>query len=799
VTFHPGQWLRSIASRIATRGRGQATPGAEQQPDPGLHARAQALLREGRGDDAEPLLRQLSSQYPNDANLLLQLGGIEARRGRFEQAIALIEQALRLAPDKGEAQGALGNCLKASGRHGEALTAYARALALRPDDADAWSNQGEVLLELGRLDDALQSLDRALALQPAHASALSNRAEALVHQGFALRSMTRYPDALAMFDAALRADGTCVSAWVCRGVVLRDLHRLPEALDCFGRALALNPACIDALINRGVVFEDCQRLEDALATYDEALRLQPRHAPAHYNRGLTLNKLRRREEALASYNAAIAADPAYAPALLNRADLLLQFKQGEAAAADFERLAAVDPQHPYVWGHLARARMSSCDWTALTHVKAQITEDIRQGRRAIDPFHAVGLLSEPALLKRCSQTLIEHQFPPRAPVTPSATARADVKIRIGYAAGEFREHATSYLMAELFERHDRGRFELIAFDNGWDDGSAIRQRLDRAFTPIIDISRMTDDEAAAEIARRRVDILVDLNGHVGLKRTGVFSRRPAPIQVNWLGFPGTTGAPYMDYLIGDPLVTPPEHDAYYTEKVVRLPDTYQPNDARRAVGDDVPSRSDAGLPETGFVYCCFNDHYKITPDVFDVWMRLLARTPGSVLWLLEGDAAAARNLRIEAATRGITPEQLVFAPRMKLASHLARHALADLFVDTLPYNAHTTASDALWAGLPLVTCLGHSFAGRVAASLLHAIGLPELVTRNLDEYEALALKLATMPALLADVRTRLRRNRDTHPLFDCARFTQHLESAYLRMHERYLNGEAPISFDVAMQ
>ena len=354
-------------------------------------------------------------------------------------------------------------------------------------------------------------------------------------------------------------------------------------------------------------------------------------------------------------------------------------------------------------------------------------------------------------------------------------------------------------MAELFERHDKNRFELFAFDNGWDDASEMRDRIEKAFTEIVDITRLSDLGAAALIKQKQIDILVDLNGYFGLAREGIFSHRPCPVQVNYLGFPGTLGVDYMDYILADRHVIPPEHAAFYAEKVVYLPDTYQVNDSRRAIAERTPTRAEVRLPETGFVFCCFNNNYKITPDVFDVWMRLLRNVRDSVLWLLEDNPLASSNLRREAEERGVAPERLVFAPRLKPDEHLARHALADLFLDTLPCNAHTTASDALWAGLPLLTCMGGTFPGRVAGSLLNAVGLPELITHDLESYEARALELASTPPMLIDLRTRLARNRLTHPLFDTDRFRRHIESAYVTMWERYRRSDPPESFAVRPQ
>ena len=367
---------------------------------------------------------------------------------------------------------------------------------------------------------------------------------------------------------------------------------------------------------------------------------------------------------------------------------------------------------------------------------------------------------------------------------------------MGYVSGEFRAQATQYLAAGLYERHDRGEFEIIAFDNGQSDGSAMRQRLEAAFDRVIDISRLTDREAAELILSEEIDIAVNLNGYFGRERMGVFALRPAPVQVNYLGFPGTLGAPYIDYILADRIVIPDEDRRYYSEQVVWLPDCYQVNDDKRAGPGAPPPRGAEGLPENAFVFCNFNQSYKLTPQMFGLWMRLLKQVEGSVLWLMEGNAAFPLHLRQEAERQGVAGSRLVFAPALPLDRHLARLSLADLFLDSLPYNAHTTASDALWAGVPLLTCPGHAFAGRVAASLLTAVGLPELIAADLDAYEALALRLAGDPGLLRSFRGRLAQNRATQPLFDTDRFRRHIEAAYRQMWEIAQRGEAPRHFAV---
>jgi predicted O-linked N-acetylglucosamine transferase (SPINDLY family) len=352
-------------------------------------------------------------------------------------------------------------------------------------------------------------------------------------------------------------------------------------------------------------------------------------------------------------------------------------------------------------------------------------------------------------------------------------------------------------MAGVFEHHKRLHFDTFAISFGPDDGSDMRRRLERAFDTFIDVSTKTDEQIATLLRAHSIDIAVDLKGFTQHSRPEIFAQRVAPIQVNYLGYPGTTGADYMDYIIADRIVIPEEHQRFYSEKVVYLPDSYQCNDSARAIAQDTPSRAALGLPEQGFVFCCFNANYKITPAVFDIWMRLLDRAEGSVLWLLQSNASAARHLRREAERRNIKADRLIFAPPLPLAEHLARLRAADLFLDTLPCGAHTTASDALWAGLPVLTELGDSFAGRVAASLLHAVGLPDLVTQSGKDYEAKAFTLATDRAALAAVRERLQHNRDRYPLFDTYRFTRYLDAAFKEMMQRHRRGEPPAAIDLA--
>jgi protein O-GlcNAc transferase len=412
------------------------------------------------------------------------------------------------------------------------------------------------------------------------------------------------------------------------------------------------------------------------------------------------------------------------------------------------------------------------------------------------PFENVAVSGSPRDQLECARLWIGDTCPARATPLWSGQRYRHDRIRLAYLSADFHEHAIAYLVAGLFEQHDRTRFDTIGISFCPDRDSEIRTRLKSSVGRFIDVRNKTDLEAAALLRDMEVDVAVDLTGLTGGSRPGMLALRPAPIQVNYLGYPGTMGADYIDYVIADRTVIPESDRPHYSEKVVYLPDTYAAADSRRRIADPTTSRAEAGLPETGFVFCSFNNSYKITPCMFDIWMRLLREIDGSVLWLLAADEAAVANLRREASARGVAADRLVFAQRTPVADHLARHALADLFLDTLPYNAHTTASDALWAGLPLVTCPGSTFAGRVAASLLNAVGLPEFVTHSLEDYAALALRLARDCDFLTATKSKLAQNRGTHPLFDTARFTRNIEAAYERMWALFQNGEPAAGFDV---
>jgi predicted O-linked N-acetylglucosamine transferase (SPINDLY family) len=604
--------------------------------------------------------------------------------------------------------------------------------------------------------------------------------EALRLLGASLLYQARYAEALGPLEAAHRAaphKGSGHRLGYCQ-LALGDFAGAAQVLR---REVQEFPDLVNAHLALGVALVQLQRQEEALAAFLEAARLDPGSAEAHTNAGNVLAALGRHDEALAHLRQAAQAQPGLADPHFNLGVALQRLKRHEEAIASFQAALDIAPRMPYALGHRLWNELSLCRWDAIGPGSAELRRRVRDEGLAVAPFTFLALTDDPQEQRLCAEQHLRKALPAlAAPLWRGERYRHD-RIRVAYLSADFCEHATAYLAAGLFERHDRSRFETVALSYGADDRSPMRSRLARAFDKFVDVRALSDAHVARLLRDMEIDIAVDMKGHTTEARIGILAHRPAPVQVAYLGYPGTSGAGFIDYVLADRFVLPEIEQQHWTEKVVYLPDCYQVNDAGRAIAEQTPTRAEAGLPERAFVFCCFNNSYKILPRTFDVWMRLLRELHGSVLWLLEDNAGARVNLEREARARGVDPARLVFARRLPHAGHLARHRLADLFLDTLPCNAHTGASDALWAGLPLVTCAGSTFAGRVAGSLLHAVGLPELATRSLAEYEALALQLASDRGRLRLLRERLAANRGAAPLFDTERFRQNLESAYRAM------------------
>src|SRR6516164_5753971 len=672
----------------------------------------------------------------------------------------------------------------------QALENFSKAIALNPDIAETWNNRGTVLNDLNKYDLAISDFDKAIAINGQYSEAYANK-------GKSLMLLKRYDEAFAAYDKALAIKPGLEVAWLGRGNVFWSLQRYDEALAPYDKALAIKPDLEGAWLGRGNVFWSLKRYDEAFAAYDKALSIKPDLENAWLGRGHVFYDLKRYAEAFAAYDKALSIKPDLENAWLGRGNVFWSLRRYDEAFAAYDKALSIKPDLESVEGSRLHMKMHLCNWEKLDKEIGDLTNSIRAGKGNCPPFALLSLTDLPDDHLRCTQAWGAAIHPITAKSVWQDKIYKHDKIRLGYVSADLRTHAVAYLIAELFELHDKDRFSVTAFSLGRDDNSDIRRRLVSSFDRFIDCYTLSDFDVAHAIADSEIDILVDLMGFTQDAHTNIFAYRPAPIQVNYLGYPGTIGASFIDYIIGDKTLFTLADAAFYAGKLVQLPDSYQPNDRKRQTSTKAFTRQEAGLPDNKFVFCCFNNSYKISPQTFGCWMRILKCVEGSVLWLRAENQTAIANLKTEAQTRGIESARLVFANRVpQLSDHLARLRLADLFLDTLPFNAHTTASDALWAGLPVLTQIGSTFAGRVAASVLKAINLPELITHSPEEYEALAIELALNKEKLRRIQEKLARNRLTTPLFDTPLYTKHLEAAYEAMYQRYQAGLPPYHIEI---
>jgi predicted O-linked N-acetylglucosamine transferase (SPINDLY family) len=678
--------------------------------------------------------------------------------------------------------------LHAEGSAAEAAPLYRQILASHPDHADALHLLGVAETQLGRPAQGIELINRSLLRVPGNPVAIANL-------GNAQLALSRAEEALATYDDALRLQPDYTLAWFGRANALAALARPLESLAGVERVLALAPEFAEAWNTRAGVLLRLGRTNEALRCFDEALRLAPAMPKAHAGRGHALAELGQTDAAVQAYEHALALDPRLPDVLLSLGISLSARARFDEAVPYFRRLREIDPDSPYAPGASLHAQLQVCDWTGYAAAVRDVVAAVERDGRADFPFSFLAVADAPALQRRCAEAFSASFRLRPAPLWTGESYRHE-RIRVAYVSADFLEHPTSYLLAGVFERHDRTQVEPIAVSLREDAASPTARRVRAAFERVIVAGGRSDADVARQLREAEVDIAVDLMGYTGEHRANIFAYRPAPVQVSYLGMPATLGAPDMDYLLADDFLIPPGSDVHYSEQIVYLPDSFQGNDDRRPTASAASSRADAGLPAAGFVWCSFHSIYKLNPPLFDLWCRLLRATPASILWLVARDASVEANLRREAAARGVEPERLRFAPSLPYPAHLARIALADLCLDTLPFNGGATTSDALWAGVPVITCAGRSFAARMSGSLLRAVGLPELITESLTDYEALAIELSRSPARLAALRATLAQARRGAALFDTERFCRHLESAFQGMVERSRRGEQPASFKV---
>lgn len=750
--------------------------------------RALALLQQGQLANAQTICRQVLTAQPEEFHALHLLGTIALLGKDFIDADRWFRAAIAANPNQPAAHSNLAAAQLGLQCPLEALVHAERALRLEIGLAEAWMNRANALGELQRLDESLESYDRAISLAPSLRDAHFGR-------GNVLSKMRRFRESAESYDRALQIDPNQPEALNNRGTALLNLDLPEEALEMFEQALRQRPNFADALNNQGSALRRLRRPMEAIASYELALRLTPESSQIWSNLANVMLALGKLDEALRYSDQALTLDPEFTEALNIRATALRDLGRQDEAAGSYARLVQVAPNFDYAIGNCLFARANLCDWSDRDGQIFTILGAVREGRRASLPFSFLSISDSAAAQLQCASTFIGDRCPTRVAHWQKRAYRHD-RIRVGYVSGDFREHAVSYLLAGVLECHDKDRFETFGFSLRAEQQSAFGQRIKRAFSHFIDISSRSDRAVAELLASLEIDIAVDLTGYTAGMRPEIFARRAAPIQVNYLGFPGTMGREFLDYIIADEFVVPPRLRNCYGERVVYLPDCFQSYDDRRAFPTPLSTRAAAGLPEDKFVFCSFNNSYKINPTMFDVWMRLLQRVPESVLWLLGDRESVRNNLEREAMGRGVDPGRLCFAGRCSYEKHLGRLPLADLFLDSLPFNAGTTASDALSAGLPVLTAPGEAFASRMAGSLLSALAMPELIADGLGEYETRALRLAQQPDELRLLRARLAAGRLKAPLFNSDRFRRHLESAYDRMWQRWQDGEAPADFTV---
>ena len=700
--------------------------------------------------------------------------------GQINKAKEICLEILKTEPDNFNVLHLLGVIAFQTKNYLKSVEIITKAIEINPNNAEVYNFRGIVLVHLKKFEEAIQNWNKAITINPNYTDAYNNRGNALLKLGKTGLSLKD-------FKMAIKINPNYAEAYNNLGNVLKEIKKLNHSLNSYNEAIKINPNYAEAYSNRSIVLKDLNRLDSALESSNKAIEINPRYLEAYNSKGIILRKLNQFEEALKNYGKAIELNPNFANAYINRGNILFnETKQIDLALESYTKALKINPKLDFLFGTYIHNKFWLSDWNFIDEEINSLKNRIINGERTATPFSVIFLLDLPDLQKKNAKKFVEKEFSLTNNLGPILKKVPNKKIRIGYYSVDFYNHATSFLIAHLFEVHDRSKFEIFGFSLERKTNDEMRKRVSKAFDKFIDVSLKSDLEIAKISRDLRVDIAIDLMGFTQGNKFQIFAEKCAPIQASYLGYPGTTGSNFIDYIIADKTLIPNESQKHYSEKIIYLPNTYQVNDSTRKISDKIFTREELGLPKDGFVFCCFNKNYKILPNVFDIWMRLLKKVKGSVLWLLVEDSIAEENLKKEAIKRNVDANRIIFAKRMSLSEHLARQRIADLFIDTFPCTAHTTCSDSLWAGLPVLTRIGESFASRVSASLLNAIDLPELITHSEKEYEDLAIELANNINKLEEIKSKLERNKLTKSLFNTKLFAKHIESAYRTMYERHL-------------
>ena len=744
------------------------------------------LYNQGQFQQALKQTTVLLGQFPDSSVLYNICGAVYKELSKLDASIEAYKKALSLQPDYADAYNNMGNTLQEQGKLEEAIEACNKAIAINPDYAEVYNNKGNALQDQGKLEEAIEAYSKALAIKPDYANANYNMGAALQGQG-------KREEAIEAYKKAISLKPDYADAYYNMGITLQGQSKLEEAIEACNKAIAIKPNYAEAYNNKGAALQDQGELEEAIEAYNKAISLKPDYADAYNNMGNTLQEQGNLEEAIEAYNKTLALKPDFVVAYYNKGNALKDQGKLEEAIEVYNKAIALKPDYADALSQAYSVGSSMSDWTYISTLENRLLAGKLVGKQSV--YGLLALADKPSmhLKKTIGLTLEKYKNTPKFAMKPFQKSK---RIKLGYFSSYFRLHPVSILSTQMLEHTNREKFELFAFHYGPDSDDAYNLRLRDTFDHFINVSKMTDKEVAELAYQKGIDIAIEFNGFMIDERVGILAHRPAPVQINYLAYPGTMGAEFYDYIIADQTVIPDIQKSHYSENIIYLPDGYMPQDNTRRVSNKPFSRASFGLPERGFVFCCFNNSFKISPQEFDIWMRLLNKIEGSVLWLLKANKWSENNLRNEASKRGVDADRLVFADKLPLEEHLGRLRLADLFLDTFNFNAHTTASDALWAGIPVVTKIGKSFAARVAGSLLTAIELPELITTTEKEYEALALSLATDSNKFTKIKKKLSEKKNSTSLFDTETYTKNLERAYIQAYQRYVDGLPPAEFKV---
>ena len=717
---------------------------------------------------------------PINYEVCLQMAHTLMALNRYEDALISYKRATAISPNNLDGLYYQANALYECKKFEEALKLYKVTLGEQANNPEAFLNMGNTLNALGEFTEALISYDDAIRMRPNYSQAYSNK-------GVALHQLKRYQEALIHHEKSLEFDHNNDQTLSNKGLTLQELKRIDEAIECFNQAIEINPKNAKAFLNKANSLLEQRKYAESKINLRKSISLMPNYADAYFNLANVLKEERNTHEALVNYDEAIKLNQNFAEAYFNKAHVLQLMNNYEDAYINFEKAYQLNEEIDWIEGSLFYLKLMRNDWNNFNQDFSRIVENTKGEIKTLLPFHGIVMLDDPALHQQLAKEYVEEKFPHKNELIDLKPYIEKKKIKIGYFSADFREHAVSYLTAELFELHNREDFEIIGFSYGGFQNDSMRDRLRKGFDQFFEVDEQLDIEIAKLSRDLQIDIAVDLSGFTKDARTGIFSYRAAPIQISYAGYLGTTGASYIDYLIADRVIIPTNFQKYYSEKVIYLP-SFQVNDRKKPISSKVYSRKELGLPCESFIFCCFNSNFKILPQTFGSWMSILKETENSILYLHVDNLVAQKNLQREAENRGVSSSRLVFAYPLPRADYLARYRVVDLFLDTYPYNAGTTASDALWVGVPVLTMAGESFASRVASSILSAVELPELITYSVLDYEQKAIELAKDISKLEKIKEKLKNNKDNTLLFDTPNFTRNLESAYLEIHSRSQRG-----------